>query len=97
MAMEHLKSVWKEAPAVTRSFTVIPLALHCASWRWSKELNLLKLSLYTFRTDVVMPTMFVWGVGVAMRGVLLDLRLLALALDWIYQALSLEWKRGADQ
>eukprot|EP00435_Cladocopium_sp_Y103_P069544 s243_g33.t1 len=49
--MEHLKSVWKDAPAITRSFTVIPLVFHCAGWRWAQELDVLKLSLYTFRTQ----------------------------------------------
>ena len=50
-AMEHLQSVWKDAPAISRSFTVIPLVFHCASWRWSRELDVLKLSLDSFRSE----------------------------------------------
>lgn len=38
--MDHLKSVWKDAPAITRSFTVIPLVLHIAGWRWFQQLKL---------------------------------------------------------
>ncbi|CAL1129780.1 unnamed protein product [Cladocopium goreaui] len=49
--MEHLQSVWKDAPAISRSFTVIPLVFHCASWRWSRELDVLKLSLDSFRNE----------------------------------------------
>ena len=50
VAMEHLQGLWKDAPAISRSFTVIPLGFHCASWRVS-ALNVLKLSLYSFRSD----------------------------------------------
>lgn len=84
--MEHLQGLWKDAPAISRSFTVIPLGFHCASWRFSQELDVLKLSLYSFRNEG-----HYWAIFTApfweRAGGLLQLLMALLVAYWILSGL----------
>mmetsp|Transcript_77761 Transcript_77761/g.186574 ORF Transcript_77761/g.186574 Transcript_77761/m.186574 type:complete len:283 (+) Transcript_77761:55-903(+) len=48
MVLDFVAGLWKDAPAVTRALTAVPLLLHVAGHFWG-QLALLNLSLLSFR------------------------------------------------